>query len=115
MEQLVTVDTITKWLVEQVQTKNPVSPEDWLDAAQKIIVLLQGEQEKLFEMEQKVAEIRNVIIVQGKSVASAKSAVEASNEYKTARIQKAKIEGALELVRIAKLQSRMASEIMRGN
>lgn len=113
-ESLVTVEKITGWLVEQVQHKNPIGPETWLDAAQKIVVLLQSEQESLFNMEQEVAKLRNILLESGKSVAYAKSRIEETEEYKKARIQKAKIEGALELVRISKLQSRMASDVMRG-
>jgi len=115
MEDLVTIDTIINWLTKQVQEKNPVGPDVWLDAAQKITVLLQEEQEKLFTLEQEVARLRNLLLDSDESVAHAKSRIEATEEYKNARRQKAKIEKCLELVRIAKLQSRMASEVLRGS
>jgi hypothetical protein len=114
-DHLVTVDKITEWLTEQVQVKNPISPEVWLDCAGKINVLLQGEQEKLFTLEQQVAHMKMLLIESGKSVAHSRVVVESSDIYKQARIQKAKIEGAIELIRISKHQSRMASEILRGN
>jgi plasmid replication initiation protein len=112
---LSTIDSITQWLTDQVEQKQPISPDVWLEASARINVLLQGEQEKLFTMEQQVAIIRGVLLDSDKSVAYAKSKVEESDVYKQARIQKSKIERALELIRIAKLQSRMASEVMRGN
>ena len=115
MENAVTVESITSWLTEQVQAKNPIGPDVWLDASAKLNVLLQGEQEKQFLMEQEVAKIRNILIEGGKSVAQAKSLIEETPEYLNARKQKAKIEGALRLIAISKLQARMSSEIYKSN
>lgn len=114
MKDLITIETITGWLTEQVKSKSPIDPGTWVDAAAKINMLLQDEQEKLFEMEQEVAKIRNIAIESGETVSRAKSRVEATDEYKNARKQKAKIERAIEAIRISKLQARMSSDIMRG-
>ena len=115
MDELITIDTITNWLLKQVQEKNPIHAAVWLDASQKINVLLQNEQEKLFEIEQEIAVARNLLLESDESVARAKSKVEEMEIYKQARIQKAKIERAIELIRIAKLQSRMASDVMSAH
>lgn len=113
-EKLVTIDLIRGWLIEQVQRKNPIGPDVWVGAAQKMVVLLQTEQEKLFELEQQVALIKGVFLNEGKSVAYAKSKVEESDVYKQARMQKAKIENCLEMIRVAKLQARMSMDVMKG-
>jgi uncharacterized protein YlxW (UPF0749 family) len=115
MEDLITIDTIVNWLLMMVQTKQPVHAATWLDASQKIVVLLQDEQEKLFELDQEVAKARNLSLESGESVARAKSRVEELDIYKEARKQKAKIERAIELIRISKLQSRMASDVMSAH
>ena|ERR1017187_6027293 len=115
MDELITIDTITSWLLKQVQEKNPIHAAVWLDASQKINVLLQNEQEKLFELEQDIAEKRNMLLEDNQSVAKARSKIEELDIYKEARIQKAKIERAIELIRIAKLQSRMASDVMSAH
>ncbi len=114
-DTLITIDTITNWLLKQVQEKNPVHASTWLDAAQKIVVLLQTEQEKLFDLEQDIAIRRNVLLESGESVAKAKSKVEELEAYKDARKQKAKIDRAIELIRVSKLQSRMASDVMSAH
>lgn len=115
METLVTVDSIIAWFTEQVEQKNPIDPSTWVDGAQKLNVLIQGEQEKLFDMEQDVAKLRNLLLDSDESVAHAKSRIEATEEYKNARKQKAKVDRVIEMIRIAKLQSRTASEMLRGN
>ena len=114
-DTLITIDTITNWLLMQVQTKQPIHASTWLDAAQKIVVLLQTEQEKLFDLEQDIAVRGNVLLEAGESVAKAKSKVEELEVYKNARKQKAKIDRAIELIRVSKLQSRMASDVMSAH
>ena len=114
-DTLITIDTITNWLLQQVQEKNPIHASTWLDAAQKINVLLQNEQEQLFEIEQQIAVQRNLLLESDYSVAKARSKVEESDIYKQARIQKSKIDRAIELIRVSKLQSRMASDVMSAH
>lgn len=114
MEDFVTVEKITEWLTAQVQAKNPLGPDVWCDAAAKINVLLQEEQEKQFLMEQDVAKLRGLLLDAGETVAKARTRIEATDEYRKARNQKAKVERALELIRIAKIQSRMASGMLNG-
>lgn len=114
-DTLITIDTITNWLLKQVQEKNPIHASTWLDAAQKINVLLQNEQEKLFEIEQEIAQARNILLESDDSIARAKSKIEEMDIYTLARKQKAKIERAIELIRISKLQSRMASDVMSAH
>lgn len=114
MENLVSVDTIIGWLTKQVQEKLPIDPSTWLDAAMKINVLLQEEQEKLFALEQEVAKIRNMAIEGGDTVAKAKSRVEGSKEYLEARKQKSKVERAIEMIKISKVYARTSKDIFNS-
>lgn len=113
--EIITTETIIKWLTKMVEDKHPIDANTWLDACQKLNVLLQGEQELLFDREQEVAKLRNIILESGDSVAKARSKIEETNEYKETRKQKAKVERIIEMIRISKLQSRMSSDIMRSN
>jgi len=113
-DTLVTTELIIEWLTKQVEQKIPIDPSTWLDSCQKLNVLLQGEQETLFDLEQEVAVARNILLESDMPYNKAKSKLEESEVYKKARKQKAKIERVLSMISIAKLQSRMASEIMRG-
>lgn len=114
MDKLVTIDKIQEWLTKQIEQKLPIDGHTYMDAASKINVLLQGEQEKLFKMEQGVALMRKELLGQGDTVSAAKVIVESSDAYLEARIQKSKIERAIELIRIAKINARTANDIMRG-
>ena len=114
MDNLVTCDLILNFLKEQVENKIPVAPSLWLDAAQKLTILSQDENEKLFELQQKVAQEKVDYITKGDSVAKAKAKIEASDTYKFMQMQKAKIERIAESIRISKYQARMNDESLRG-
>lgn len=113
MENLVTTETIINWMKEQIENKHPIDSHRYLDAALKLNVLLQGEQEKLFTIEQEVAQLRKVLLEDGKTVSYAKSMIEASDEYKIMKTQKAKIDRAVEFIRLSKQYSRTSSDLMK--
>ncbi len=115
MDNLVTVDKIIEWFTTQVEQKLPIDTHTWLEGAQKINVLLQGEQEYLFELEQRVAILRKMLLDDGKTVAYAKTMVEATQEIRDMKNQKAKIDRSLEMIRISKLQARMAHDNFNSN
>lgn len=113
-KDVITTDTIINWLQNQVEQKLPVDAYTWLDACQKITVLLGAEHDKLFEIEQRVAQDKVEWIENGKSAVEAKARVEGSNNFKEARKQQAKIKRIEEMVRIAKIQARMKDFEMRS-
>lgn len=113
-DSLVTVDKVLAWVEEKVQTKQPIDMNTWMYVAERINVLIQTEQEKLFSMEQGIAKMKKILIEDGKTVAYAKIIIEATDEYKDMRIQKAKIDRALELIKISKQHSRLSSDLMRS-
>lgn len=106
----ITVDTIMNYLQECAETRKILDPEEWLRAAQNLNALLQSEQDELFILEQQVAEMRRGYLLDGKTVAYAKTMVEASHEYSNSRRQKAKIERVNETIRLAKKYASMVSE-----
>ena len=114
MDTLTTADSIMIWFTEQVAKKNPIDPHVWLDGALRLSVMLQTEQEKLFVMEQLIANMRKEHIEKGESVSHAKAIVEASHEYLSTRIQKAKVDRAIEFIKTSKLYARTSSELMRN-
>lgn len=114
MENLVTVDKIVGWLTEQVEQKIPVDTHTWLEAAQKLNVLLQGEQEVLFKKEQEVSLLKKTFLEDGKTVAHAKVMIESTDTFREMKVQKAKIERCLETIRISKLQARIAKDILNS-
>ncbi len=114
MDNLVTVDKILGAFNEWITNKHIIDPHLWLDAAAKINVLLEDEQNKLFEIQQILAVQRKILVEQGATVAKAKVVIEATDEYKQLCKQKAKIDRAIEFGRLAKQQSRTTREIIGG-
>lgn len=113
-EPQVTTDSILEWLKEQIESKVPISPHTWLDASLKLNLLLQDESSKLYMAEQECAKMRAELVEKGKTAASAKITIEASNEYRYAREQKAKIDRVVEAIRLAKVQARIANDELKG-
>lgn len=103
-----TVDSIMGSLKIMAAEKRQLNPEIWLDAAEKLVVLLGDEHDKLFTLQQKVSETKVGFIDSDKSVAEAKIRTEATEEYKEMLSQKAKCVRVEEFIRLAKIQARMA-------
>lgn len=105
-----TADDILTVLEQWAREKRPVDPTMWVEAAQKLVTLMGDEADKLFRMEQAVAQMRVELLEGGQNATQAKMRVEASDDYREARRQKAKIGRIEETVRLAKLRGRMANE-----
>ena len=116
MEEKITVDTILDWLKSQVESKNPVSPHLYIEAAQKLVVLVGDEQDKLFDLQHLIAELKSNLIVEAKtSVAESKVRIEAQKVYTDMLKQKSKVERVFEMIKIAKIRARMQEEEIRAN
>jgi hypothetical protein len=111
---MVNTDIIIDYLKEQVENKHPMGPDVWVDAAQKLNVLLSDEHDKLFNLQQQVAKKKLELLKDSKSVAEARIKTEASEEYREYQLQKAKVDRINEFIRIAKIQARLKSDEMRG-
>ena len=108
-KEIVSVNSILSYLQEQVEQKIPLAPSIWVDASAKLAVLLGDENDKLFDLQQKVAQIRveHIQAGDGMSVSRARAITEATNEYKEFHKQKARVEQIAEFIRIAKLRARI--------
>src|SRR5436853_544702 len=54
----VTIDTILDYLQNAVENKTPIPPAVWIDAASKLNVLLGDESDRLYGLQQKVAQMK---------------------------------------------------------
>ncbi len=108
------IEYILEFLRFNVEEKNPLGPDIWLDAAQKLNALISDEHIKLYNLQQKVAKKKVEYIEAGDTVAKANVKVQASDEHRDARVLEARIGQIEEMIRIAKLQSRMAAGEMAG-
>jgi hypothetical protein len=113
-EEIITVDFIIGTMQKYVESKTPIPPSMWLDAAAKLNVLLGEEHDKLFDLESTLAQMRTAHIEEGKNGVVMKALVEATPEYNEMRKQKGKISRIEEFIRIAKLTARTTNEEIRG-
>lgn len=102
-----TTDQVIQDLKEWVRKSEIHGPQDWIDSAFSLVVLLGDENDKLFRLQQDVAANKTLLIAQGATVASAKTSTEATDTHRVMMSQKAKIEQIVELIRIAKIQARL--------
>lgn len=111
-QELVTTDSIINYLQGKVENKEPLHASVWLDAAQKLNILIGDEHDLLFDLQQKVALLKvdyyeNVKEGEKPNVSKAKMYIETTDEYKALHKQKAKIAAIEEFIRIAKIQARL--------
>lgn len=91
-----------------MKDRTPLDPKVWLDKGANLSVFLYRELSLLVEMEQVVARMKLKFYEESANgnVSAARLRVEATDEYKNARKQKAKCQAIEEVIRIAKLQAR---------
>jgi len=102
----VTVDTILEWFQQSIEQKLPISQEQWLDSAAKLVILAEDIDDQLSEMEGRMAERERIAIEEGDTAAKAKILKTGSIDYKQYLTLKAKRKRIDEHIRIAKKRER---------
>lgn len=101
------IGVLTKWTEE----KQPINPELWIDSAMKLNVLkedaLNG---KIIALQSSLAQKRYNLLLEGKTAAFARIAVEADPEYSEYKILEARVKFIEEHIRLAKKRATMASD-----
>lgn len=103
------IDKLAEWAAEG----KTIGPELWMNAASKLNVLLQGEQEQLIDRKLVVGKLRASYMEAGDTAAKAKAKIEAMDEWAELQKQAALIDRALETILLAKKNATLASEMMR--
>lgn len=114
--ELVTTDKIINTIKEWVETRTPISPAAWVDAAMKLNVLLGDDMDALAEKELELAQLTQKWGIEGPELSVAALKVRASAHPLTLEIArlKSKIKRSEELIRIAKLRARMADNEVKS-
>lgn len=111
-DEFVSVDTILDWLTDQVKNKIPIDPLRYLDAATKLNILSSDENDKLIEMESDVAKMRVSLLEEGQNATTTRMRIEATDEYKALRKQRARLEQITEAIRLGKIAARIKNDEM---
>lgn len=114
MNEPVTTNLILDTLKGWVEGKYPIDAHTWVNAAQKLNILIGDEHDRLFDLQQNVAQMKVRYLSEGDTSAAAKSKVEATDAYKEMLRQKAKIEQIEEMIRLAKVQARLKDNEYRA-
>ncbi len=110
-----TFDSLLDSLTTIAKKQGVVDAQTYMQIAEKISVLLQGEQEKLIDLQFDLDVARNHLLNEGKSVPQAMQLIKSHELYKTARKMETKIQRAIETIRLAKAHSKLTSDLMRSN
>src|ERR1035437_8233558 len=94
------IDTILEWFSDTVQAKRPIPPTKWVEAGEFLNVMIASENDKLAELEQKVAKEKLELMKDSESVAEAKMKIESTDIYKESKKQKNKIAQIIEFIRL---------------
>jgi predicted oxidoreductase (fatty acid repression mutant protein) len=109
-----TIDSIIAWLQDVVESKKSIAPQAWIEISQRANILLGDESDKLYELQQKIAQEKVSCMESGKGVSECRMRAEATDDYKESQKIKAKIERTIEMIRLSKLQARLRDEEFRG-
>lgn len=104
------LDTMKKW----VEEKHPISPATWLDASLKINILRGDFDDRYFELESELAQMKAKILAQPETtVAKADTFIKADPRYLEMRKLGGQIKMIEEMIRIAKKYSSLKDEEYR--
>jgi hypothetical protein len=106
VEEIVTIDSILEWFKESIENKNPISQEQWLDSAAKLVILAEDIDDQLSQMEFQMAERERIALEEGEPAAKAKILKTGVVDYKYYLKLKAKRKRIDEHIRIAKKRER---------
>lgn len=110
----ITTDTILNALEDWVKTKTVVDAHTWIDAAQKLNVLIGNEHDLLYNLEQEVAKLKVIHLENGNTVAKSTILVAATDIHRVMMRQRAKIRQIEETIRISKIQAKLKDSEYRN-
>lgn len=110
----VTTDTILNKLQEWVESKVPIPPDQWIDAAAKLNTLRSQDDDLLINLEQTVAQRKYDKLQEGFTSAKAETYVKTLPCWSEMKRQQAKIKIIEETIKIAKKRSQLAIDEQRG-
>ena len=110
-----TARSIVEVLQSMAEKRGDIDASLWLQAAMKLRVLLQGEQEKLVDMERDVQILKAEYLSSGDSAVSAKIKTETSDTYVEMKKQEVFIKTALDLVLLAKKYATTETDIYKAH
>lgn len=113
MKEFRTCDSVLAYFQDKVKNKIPISTSDWLEAAQYLNTLRSADQERLFDLEQLVAQAEIECMQLDHSAVAATKIVKATPVWKEMKKQEAKLKNIEEMIRIAKKQATNADNEWR--
>jgi len=104
-----TIDAIIDHLKGLAESHEQMPPERWLDAGKSLLALLGNEQDRMYDLQQKIAaeKVRLLEADEKHNASAVKIHIEATDDYVKLQKQKARVERVIEFIRIAKIQSKM--------
>src|SRR3990167_8016116 len=106
--------TILDFLKKKIEIREQLNPEIWLEAASRLVVLLGDEEAKLYDLQQKAAQLKVMFLdsQEKRNISEAKTRIEASNEYKEFKKQQARVSQIEQFIMVSKLRAKIASGIL---
>jgi hypothetical protein len=117
IEEPVTIDGILAQFQKWVTTHEPVLPSTWVENAQKLIVLMGDETDRLYDLQQQVANIEMGMLSEDdkENVSAVRLKIKTTEAWKDMVKQQAKVKRIDEFIKIAKLQARLRQAELMGH
>lgn len=105
-----TCTSIVKSFTERIANREIIPADQWLTGAQFLSVLLTDENDKLFALQQQIAQIKYEKLREGNNVGQTNIFIETTDIYRKFCEQKAFIKQVDEIIKISKLQARLSND-----
>lgn len=105
------IDNIIGFLIKWTKEKQPINPELWIESAMKLNVLKEDAlNDHIIALDESLAKKRYNLLLEGKTVAWAKTAIEADSEYVECKRLQVKLKMIEEHIKLCKKRASMGSD-----
>lgn len=103
-----TCDSVMAHIEKCVREKIPLSPHDWIEAAEYLNILSSEPQERLYDLEKMVADARLQCVTDGHNGVTTKAIIEASTIFREMKSAIGKVKRVEQAIMLAKKHATLA-------
>ena len=108
------LETLLSEIKSKIENKEPISPMEYLDLADKLNILRSDYDDKLWQLGEDLFKFKAMYLEQGKTVGYAETLMKSSEAYKNFMQLKAKLSRIDETIRLSKIRAKLSQEEFRG-
>ena len=109
------LESLLEELKKRIEAKEPISPLDWLDTADRLNILRSDYDDKLWQLGEDLFKLKAICFEQKKTGAHAEAIMKSTELYKSWGQLKSKLSRIDETIRLSKVRARLSQNEWQGS